>query len=75
MSSHQQPQQSKTERFMRGAGTVQDPDNQLWWPAKQVVAMIQYLIAAMIVTIGEALKSIVTGEKPGKHSHDKRRIE
>ncbi|TKA30754.1 hypothetical protein B0A50_02474 [Salinomyces thailandicus] len=54
--------QSKTEQFMRGAGDVQDSN--LWGPAKWVVQLIQYMIAIIMVTIGEGFKSIITGKKP-----------
>lgn len=63
MAETQQP--SKTERFIRGAGTVkEDDENRLWGPAKWVVQLVQYLVAIMIVTIGEAFKAIISGEKP-----------
>jgi len=60
---HRQPS-SRTANFMRGAGEVQD--RQLWGPAKWIVQLVQYLIAIMIVTIGEAFKAIFTGESPRK---------
>ena len=66
-SQHVQ-QQSKTERFIRGAGEVrEDPDNKMWAPMRWVVEMIQYLIAIIMVTIGEGFKAIFQGE-----SHRKR---
>ena len=61
--SHSQHQTSKTERFIRGAGDVrEDPDQKLWAPARWVVQMIQYLIAIIMVTIGEGFKSIFSGK-------------
>lgn len=61
-SQHQQ-QSSKTERFIRGAGEVrEDPEQRLWAPARWVVQMIQYLIAIIVVTIGEGFKAIVSGK-------------
>ena len=63
---------SKTERFIRGAGEVrEDPEQRLWWPARVVVQMIQYLIAIIMVTIGEGMKAVFTG----KTSHRKRERE
>ncbi|KAF2767347.1 hypothetical protein EJ03DRAFT_329254 [Teratosphaeria nubilosa] len=61
--SSQQPQQSTfSGNFIRGAGEVQD--KRLWGPAKWVVQMIQYLIAIIMITMGEGIKAIFTGEKP-----------
>ncbi|KAK5112544.1 hypothetical protein LTR85_011236 [Meristemomyces frigidus] len=60
MSEQQQP--SRTSKFLSGAGEVQD--KRLWGPAKWIVQMIQYLIAIIMITIGEGLKAIFTGEKP-----------
>jgi hypothetical protein len=58
--AHHQP--SKREQFIRASGQV--PNKELWGPAKWVVQLIQYMIAIMIITIGEGIKSIVTGEGP-----------
>lgn len=55
-------QSSGVDRFMRGAGEVQD--KRLWGPAKWIVQMIQYLIAIIMVTIGEGIRAIFTGERP-----------
>jgi len=67
MSDHHQPQHSRTDKFMRGAGNV---DSNLWGPARWVVQLIQYLIAIVIVTMGAGLKAIFTGEKPQDRRHD-----
>ena len=66
MADTQKPQQpSKTERLIRSAGEVrEDPDNKMWAPARWVVEMIQYLIAIIMVAIGESIKAIVSGESP-----------
>ncbi|GIZ42426.1 hypothetical protein CKM354_000569800 [Cercospora kikuchii] len=62
MADTQQPsRQSKTADFMRGAGTVNDPENKLWGPARWVVQLVQYLIAIIMITIAEGFKSIVSG--------------
>lgn len=53
---------TRTSRFLTGAGEVQD--KRLWGPAKWIVQLIQYLIAIIMVTIGEGFKAIFTGEKP-----------
>jgi len=62
MSTTQSPSQSRTDRFMRGAGNVED--TKLWGPAKWVVQLIQYMIAIVMVTMAEGVKAIFTGEKP-----------
>lgn len=49
---------------MRGAGDVQEPRGAMWAPARWIISMIQYLIAIIMVTIGEGFKAIFTGEKP-----------
>jgi len=64
--ANSRPKSSSTSDFIRGAGTVQDSN--LWGPAKWVVQLVQYMIAIMIVTIGEAFKAILTGEAPPKKS-------
>ncbi|PPJ52386.1 hypothetical protein CBER1_09791 [Cercospora berteroae] len=62
MADSQQPsRQSKAADFMRGAGTVNDPDKKLWGPARWVVQLVQYLIAIIMITIAEGFKSIVSG--------------
>lgn len=43
-------QESKSGAFVRGAGTVHDPDNKLWGPARWVAQMVQYLVAIIIVS-------------------------
>jgi hypothetical protein len=43
-------QDSATARFIRDAGTVQDPDHKLWAPVKWVVGMLQYMIAIVLVS-------------------------
>ncbi|KXS95807.1 hypothetical protein AC578_6273 [Pseudocercospora eumusae] len=58
--------ESRAQAFVRGAGEVQDPEHKLWAPARWLVQMIQYLIAIIMITIAEGIKSIVSGEKP-KH--------
>ncbi|KAF2163634.1 hypothetical protein M409DRAFT_25822 [Zasmidium cellare ATCC 36951] len=68
-SNENKPQESKSSTFIRGAGNVRDPDNQLWWPARWVVQMIQYLVAIMVVTMAEGIKSIVSGERPKRRHH------
>lgn len=51
MADTQQPsRQSKTADFMRGAGTVNDPENKLWGPARWVVQLVQYLIAIIMIS-------------------------
>lgn len=49
---------------MRGATQVNDPEHKLWAPARWVVQLIQYLIAVIMLTLGEGFKAIFTGEKP-----------
>ena len=67
MSDRRTSQQATTgERFMRGAGEVQDPDHKLWGPMKWVVQMVQYLVAIIILTIGKGLEAIFKGEKGHK---------
>lgn len=58
------PRAPLSSRFVRGAGEV--PDGQLWGPARWVVQLIQYLVALVIVTVGEGLKYIFKGERPPK---------
>lgn len=53
---------TRTTRFMRGAGHVNDPEGKLWAPARWVVALIQYLIALIMVTMGEGIKAIFSGK-------------
>lgn len=63
------PQESSSQRFIRSAGQVRDdPSQRLWGPARWVVQLIQYMIAIIMVTIGEGIKSIFTGESPKKRS-------
>ncbi|KAM3424998.1 hypothetical protein BST61_g6968 [Cercospora zeina] len=63
MADSQQPsRQSKAAEFMRGAGTVNDPEKKLWAPARWIVQLVQYLIALVMITTAEAFKSIVSGE-------------
>jgi hypothetical protein len=70
MADTQHPTSSKTDRFIRGAGEVrEDPEHRLWGPAKWVVQLIQYLVAIVIVTIGEGMKAIIKGEKPKSKRH------
>lgn len=59
-----QPHQStKSERFIRGAGEVrEDPEHRLWWPARWLVQLVQYMIAIIMVTVGEGFKAIFTGK-------------
>lgn len=60
--THQRRQPSSSERFIRGAGTVrEDPDQRLWWPARMVVQLVQYMIAIIMVTIAEGTKAIFKG--------------
>lgn len=67
--SGQAPTQSKTDKFMRGAGDVRDTN--LWGPAKWVVQLVQYMIAIILLTIGEGFKAVVTGKKPeGRRRHE-----
>lgn len=67
MSDRRTTQQPTTgERFMRGAGEVNDPENKLWGPARWVVQMVQYLVAIIILTIGKGIEAIFKGEKPSK---------
>jgi len=58
------PGQSSSARFMRNAGTVNDPEHKLWAPARWVVQMIQYLIALIMLTLAEGFKAVVSGKKP-----------
>lgn len=58
------PGQTTSTRFMRNAGTVNDPENKLWAPARWVVQMIQYLVALIILTLAEGFKAVVSGKKP-----------
>ena len=64
--SDQPAGQSKTDRFIRQSGQVQNKN--LWGPARWVVQMVQYLIAIVIITIAEGFKAIVTGESPHKRN-------
>ena len=62
-----QHQPSRSERFIRSAGEVrEDPNQRLWWPARVVVQLIQYLIALLMVTVGEAAKAIFKGDAGSK---------
>lgn len=60
----QQNESNLSSRFVRSAGEVQD--KKLWGPAKWVVQLVQYMIAIIMLTIGEGIKSIFTGERPRK---------
>jgi len=72
MSAPQQQQPSKTERLIRGAGEVRnDPNQRLWAPARWVVQMVQYLVAIMLVAIGESVKAIWSGKTPQKRASGK----
>ncbi|KAI6894753.1 hypothetical protein KC318_g16237 [Hortaea werneckii] len=62
MADQAPTQQSKADKFMRGAGEVRDTN--LWGPAKWVVQLVQYMVAIIMITIGEGFKAIVTGQKP-----------
>ncbi|CAK3749935.1 hypothetical protein AC578_6273 [Lecanosticta acicola] len=63
MADRPRPQQeSRSSAFVRGAGEVRDPEHKLWAPARWVASLIQSLVAVIIVTIGEGLKSIIKGE-------------
>ncbi|KAI6842129.1 hypothetical protein KC332_g4358 [Hortaea werneckii] len=62
MTDQAPTQQSKADKFMRGAGEVRDTN--LWGPAKWVVQLVQYMVAIIMITIGEGFKAIVTGKKP-----------
>ncbi|KAK5164903.1 uncharacterized protein LTR77_009567 [Saxophila tyrrhenica] len=74
MADTQHP--STSERFIRSAGDVrEDPNQRLWAPARWVVQMIQYLIAIIMVTIGEGIKAIFTGESPKKRRNSDARTE
>ena len=67
MADSSKQQETTSERFLRGAGEVrEDPENKLWWPARVVVQMIEYLVAIMVLTMVEGIRAIVTGEKPSK---------
>ncbi|KAK4627051.1 hypothetical protein CLAFUW4_04742 [Fulvia fulva] len=64
MADSQQPSRdSRSGAFIRGAGNV-DPENKMWWPARWVAQMVQYLVAIVVITIAEGFKAIVSGEKP-----------
>lgn len=63
-ANSRQQETSLSSRFVRGAGEVQD--KKLWGPAKWVVQLIQYMIAIIMLTIGEGIKSIFTGERVQK---------
>ena len=58
------PGSTTSTRFMRNAGTVNDPEHKLWAPARWVVQMIQYLVALIILTLAEGFKAVVSGKKP-----------
>ena len=65
--------ESKTERFIRGAGEVrEDPEQRLWAPARWVVQLIQYMIAIIMVTIAESLRAIFSGKSPSKRRKEAR---
>jgi len=64
MSNRQPAQESRTSAFLRSAGEVRDPDHKLWGPAKWIAAMVQYLIALVIVMIGNGFKAVISGQKP-----------
>ena len=67
--SHSQ-QQSVSDRFLRGAGSVrEDPENRMWAPARWIVQFFQYMIAVIVVAVAEALKAIVSGKKPHSKHH------
>lgn len=55
---------TRSTRFMRGAGEVNDPEGKLWAPARWVVQMIQYLIALIMLTVAEGFKAVFSGQKP-----------
>lgn len=55
---------ARSTRFMRGAGQVNDPEGKLWAPARWVVQLVQYLIAIIMLTIGEGFKAIFSGQSP-----------
>lgn len=57
------PGSSTSTRFMRGAGTVNDPEGKLWGPARWVVQMVQYLVALIMLTLAEGFKAVVSGKK------------
>ncbi len=59
--------QSATARFIRASGQVQDKS--LWWPARIVVQLVQYMIAILIVTIANAFKAIISGKGSHKREH------
>ncbi|EME46547.1 hypothetical protein DOTSEDRAFT_22597 [Dothistroma septosporum NZE10] len=73
MADAQRPQASRSSAFIRGASNV-DPENKMWWPARWIAQMVQYLVAIVVLTIAEGFKAIVSGEKPkgrrNKHAHD-----
>lgn len=55
---------SPSARFIRGAGNLNAESNaQLWFPARWIAQLVQYLIAIIMVTMGEAFKSILSGGK------------
>jgi hypothetical protein len=66
MTSSQQPSTTSTRstRFMQGASHVNDPEGKLWWPARWIVQLIQYLIALVMLTLAEGFRSVFSGEKP-----------
>jgi len=65
MSDAQQSTTStRSTRFMRGAGHVNDPEGKLWAPARWVVQLIQYLIALIMLTLAEGFKAVFSGKKP-----------
>lgn len=66
MSTRPSAHETTGERFMRGAGEVNDPDHKLWAPARWVVQMVQYLVAIIILTIGKGIEAIFKGEKSTK---------
>ena len=64
--SERRQQQSTSDRFLRGAGTVRDDDKQLWGPVKWVAQLVQYMVAIIMVTIGKGIEAIFKGEAPSK---------
>ena len=58
------PESTRSTRFMRGAGQVNDPEGKLWAPARWVVQLVQYLVAIIMLTIGEGFKAIFSGQNP-----------
>ncbi|KAK3110857.1 hypothetical protein LTR53_014424 [Teratosphaeriaceae sp. CCFEE 6253] len=61
MSDHAHAHQSRTDRFLRQSGQVQNKN--LWGPAKWIAQLVQYLVAIILVTIAEGFKAIVSGQK------------